>query len=324
MVNVIGGNGFFPFGGASNLGTGYMSQPLEGNQGPHEHLAHRRYETRMTTRDLLLGLSDYPDNRLYIPTEELLDEVFDRLIEITRIKPLVVFNDKEMDSQLTYKIMEDIFVLTEDREILKDTAGAWFRMFSATWHRYAELDEQHLRQIFQGIYRDHDSTSNAQSSSSGGSTSTSENTSKNQSTNDGQSNSDSKSDSASVGTTDSDAKNILSTMPQDKVFIKGDPLVQDVEYADNVTMNTSQGRDNSSQKSSNLSASHDWSWNGSSSGSYGRNVGSNASHSNNQSHSQGMSQSVYNTYRQWHDSSLDMTGGMYYQLVRAGLWSMFC
>ena len=324
MTNVIGQQGWTLGGSTTGFGTSIMSQPVEGNQGPHNHLAPTRYHTHMTTRDLLLGLSDYPDNRLYLPTEELLDEVFERLIEITRIKPLVVFDDKEMDSQLTFKILEDIFVLTEDRMILKDTPGAWWRFFAATWHRFAELDEQHLRQIFQGIYRDHDSTSKSQNASSGGNTGTSENENKNQSANDGQSNSDSKGDTVNASVSDSDTKNIVSSMPQDKVLIKGDPLIQDVEYADNLAMNTGQNRDNSSQKSSNLSGSHDWAWSGSTAGSYSRNISSNNSHGNSQSHSVGMSQSVYNTYKQWHDSALDMTGGMYFQMVRAGLWSQFC
>jgi hypothetical protein len=54
-------------------------------------------------------------------------------------------------------------------------------------------------------------------------------------------------------------------------------------------------------------------------------VSKNTSISNNtsSSHNVGMSRGVFAIYDEWVRSYRDMTGGMYYQMTKSGLWSLF-
>ena len=63
----------------------FTSNPLGGNDGPRNYLAPQRYDAVITTRDCILSLSDYPDNRYYVPTEKLIEDNFGRIIEVTGI-----------------------------------------------------------------------------------------------------------------------------------------------------------------------------------------------------------------------------------------------
>ena len=132
------------------IGTS-VYQPYHGNTGPHEHNAPKSYPVKMDTRDMILSLSDYPDNRLYVPMEKLIDENFERLVDITGIEPLKVFNDEDANARLTFKIIQQILLLTQDRYVRYATNGRFWQMFSTVWDMNAELTRQNLVEIYKGI-----------------------------------------------------------------------------------------------------------------------------------------------------------------------------
>ena len=104
----------------------FVANVPHGNNGPKEHLGHYRYDTKITTRDCVLALSDYPDNRYYLPTDKLIRDNFDRIVDVTGIEPLRVFNSEEDDERLTYEIVSNILLLTQDRQICYDTVGRFW------------------------------------------------------------------------------------------------------------------------------------------------------------------------------------------------------
>ena len=224
----------------------YVGYVPGGSHGPDEYLAHKKYDTMITTRDCVLSLSDYPDNRLYIPTEKLIADNFGRIIDVTEIEPMKVFNNKEQDERLTFEIIKNILLMTQDRHIMYDTTGRWWNQFATIWRMYSELSRQHLIQIYKGIYRDSDGTSDLNHSRNG-----------------------------SEGFNTSDAEN------------------------------------------------HTWGWNISESQNTSFQKSANSSNNTSSSHNVGMNKGVFAIYDQWVRSYRDMTGGMYYQMTRAGLWSTF-
>lgn len=293
----------------------YVGSPWNGSDGPKDYLGHNRYDSMITTRDCILALSDYPDNRLYIPTEKLIKDNFDRIIEVTEIEPLKVFDDPLEDSRLTYEIISNILLLAQDRQIIYDTTGRWWSQFALIWRQYSELSRQHLIQIYKGIYRDNDGTSDSVGNSNGTSDSTSDSKSDSRNTNDARGTNG----SVSSGLSYSDGRNANITLPQDRVDLLMTPKSDLLDYADNTGTNISE------QESLNTSdgESHNWGW----SIAKGHNVGSNKSvnNSNNtsSSHSVGMTKGVFAIYDEWVRSYRDMTGGMWYQMQRAPLWSIF-
>ena len=286
-----------------------------GNQGPRNHLAHKRYETRITTRDCVLALSDYPDNRYYIPMEKLIEENFERIVEITGIEPLRVFDNTAEDQEITYQIVKDILLLTQDRQILYDTTGRWWEMFAVTWRRYAELTRQHLIQLYKGIYRDQDGTSDSVGNTNGSTDATSDSKSLSKNTN------DSKSTNGSVSTQDSnsDTRGANSTLPQDRVNVDLTPHNNVLSYADNTNVNLNAAE----SLSTNDTEGHNWGWSIAENHSIGRNKSVNRSDNSSSSHNVGFNKGVFGIYDEWVRSYRDMTGGMYYQMQKAALWSIF-
>ena len=293
----------------------YVKPVPHGNNGPDDHLGQRRYDSMITTRDCILSLSDYPDNRYYIPTEKLIEDNFERIIDVTGIEPLKVFNNEEEDNVLTYEIIKNILLMTQDRQIGYDTTGRWWSEFALIWRMYAELSRQHLVQIYKGIYRDSDSTGNSIGNSNGSSTSTTEGASKNKNSNDGRNTSG----SVSGSVTNSDTRNTNTTLPQDRVDAIMEPGSDILDYGDSTSVNrgVTEGLNTSD------SAGHNWGW--SITDAQSTSVNKSVSNNNNtsSSHNVGFNKGVFAIYDQWVRSYRDMTGGMYYQMKRSALWSIF-
>ena len=301
----------------------YIPGPPHGNQGPDEFLGHRRYDTHITTRDCILTLGDYPDNRYYVPTEKLIEDNFERIIDVTGIEPLKVFNNEEEDNKLTYEIIRNILLLTQDRQIGFDTTGRWWSQFSVIWRMYAELTRQHLIQIFKGIYRDQDSTSDTVGNTNGSSSSTSESKSKTENTNDSRSQNGSVNGSVSESTSDSDTRNASTTLPQDRVDQILSPKTQTLDYADNAGTNLSHSLNHNESIGTNDAEGHNWGWSLSNGQNVSESKSINTSDNSSSSHNVGMSRGVFSIYDEWVKSYRDMSGGMYYQMTRSGLWSIF-
>lgn len=301
----------------------YVKPVPHGNQGPDEHLGHYRYDSMITTRDCILALSDYPDNRYYIPTEKLIQDNFERIIEVTEIQPLNVFNNEEENTRITYEIVRNILLMTQDRHIGYDTTGRWWSQFSLTWRMYSELTRQHLIQIYKGIYRDQDSTNDTIGNTNGSNSSTSDAKSKTENTNDSRTSSGSVGSSVSDNESDSDTRNASTTLPQDRVTHILTPGTKTMEYADNASANLNKSSSHQEGLTTNDAESHNWGW--SISNGHNTSVTKNVSNSNNTSstHNVGMSKGVFAIYDEWVRSYRDMTGGMYYQMTRSGLWSIF-
>lgn len=301
----------------------FVANVPHGNNGPKEYLGHYRYDTKITTRDCVLALSDYPDNRYYLPTDKLIKDNFDRIVDVTGIEPLRVFNNEEDDERLTYEIVSNILLLTQDRQICYDTVGRFWSQFSVIWRMYSELTRQHLVQIYKGIYRDSDSTSDSVGNSNNSSDSTSLSKSKTTNTNDSRNQSGSVGASVSESNSDSDARNSNSTLPQDQVVSGMKPKSDVLGYADNVSINKSE--QDSHQESLNTSDAegHNWGWSLTNSESSSENHSIGRSDNTSSSHSVGISRGIFSIYDEWVRSYRDMTGGMYYQMQRAGLWSIF-
>ena len=96
-----------------------------------------------------------------------------------------------------------------------------------------------------------------------------------------------------------------------------------MEYADNASANLNKSSSHQEGLTTNDSESHNWGW--SISNGHNTSVTKNVSNSNNTSstHNVGMSKGVFAIYDEWVRSYRDMTGGMYYQMTRSGLWSIF-
>ena len=301
----------------------YVRPVPNGNNGPDEHLGHHRYDSMITTRDCILSLSDYPDNRYYIPTEKLIQDNFERIIEVTGIQPLNVFNNEEENTRITYEIVRNILLMTQDRQIGYDTTGRWWSQFSLIWRMYSELTRQHLIQIYKGIYRDQDSTNDTIGNTNGSNSSTSYSKSKTENTNDSRTSSGAVGSSVTDNESDSDTRNASTTLPQDRVTHILTPGTPTMEYADNASANLTQSSSHQEGHTTNDSESHNWGW--SISNGHNTSVTKNISNSNNTSstHNVGMSKGVFAIYDEWVRSYRDMTGGMYYQMTRSGLWSIF-
>lgn len=294
-----------------------------GSNGPDEHLGHYRYDAIITTRDCILSLSDYPDNRYYVPTEKLIKDNFGRIIEVTEIEPLKVFNDQKLDEELTFEIIKNILLMTQDRQIGYDTTGRWWSQFSTIWRMYAELTRQHLIQIFKGIYRDNDGTTD----SVGNSNSVNESSSKGQSytknTNDSRGNSGNIGTNVSDSESQSDTRNTNTTLPQDRVDYILTPGTNKIDYADNAGININHSHQQTEGFSTNDAENHNWGWSISDGQTTSLNKSTSNSNNSSSNHSVGMNKGVFAIYDQWVRSYRDMTGGMYYQMTRAALWSLF-
>lgn len=301
----------------------YVHNVPYGNEGPAEHLGHRRYDTMITTRDCILAITDYPDNRYYIPTEKLIEDNFGRIIDVTGIKPLKVFNNSAMDEELTYEIIKNILLMTQDRQICYDTTGRWWSQFATIWRMYEELTRQHLIQIYKGIYRDQDGTSD----SSGNSNSTNESISKGESysknTNDGRSTSGSVGSSISDTESDSDARQSGTTLPQNRVDYLMTPGNDMLDYADTTSVNLQKSHQGSESMNTSDNEGHNWGWSISDSQNTSKQKSTSNSNNSASSRNVGMNKGVFAIYDQWVRSYRDMTGGMYYQMCRASLWSIF-
>lgn len=301
----------------------YVSGVPYGNNGPAEHLGHRRYDAIITTRDCILSLSDYPDNRYYIPTEKLIQDNFGRIIEVTEISPLKVFDDKELDEELTYEIIRNILLMTQDRQICYDTTGRWWSQFATVWRMYSELTRQHLIQIYKGIYRDQDGISDSVGNSHGSSESTSKSDSFSKNTNDSRNTSGSVGTSVSESESNSDTRNASATLPQNRVDYLMTPGNDTLDYADNTSVNLSKSTQDAESMSTNDAEGHNWGWQISDSQNTSYNKSVNSSDNSSSSHNVGMNKGVFAIYDQWVRSYRDMTGGMYYQMSRSALWSIF-
>lgn len=301
----------------------YVRPVPHGNNGPDEHLGHYRYDTMITTRDCVLSLSDYPDNRYYVPTEKLIKDNFDRIIEITEIEPLKVFNNPEQDTELTYEIIRNILLMTQDRQIGFDTTGRWWSQFALIWRMYSELSRQHLIQIYKGIYRDQDSTSDSVGNSNGSSSSTTEGKSRTENTSDSRTSSGSAGTGITDQTSESDTRNANTTLPQDRVQHNLKPNTPIMEYADNTSANLNESHSRNESLNTSDGEGHNWGWNISSGQNTSVNKSVNTNDNTSSSHSVGMSKGVFAIYDEWVRSYRDMTGGMYYQMTRSGLWSLF-
>lgn len=301
----------------------YVAPVPYGNDGPADHLGHYRYDTMITTRDCVLSLSDYPDNRHYVPTEKLISDNFGRIIEVTEIEPLKVFNNKEQDELLTFEIIRNILLMTQDRQIGFDTTGRWWSQFALIWRMYSELSRQHLIQIYKGIYRDNDGTSDSVGNTNGSSESTSKGESYSKNTNDSRNNSGSIGTSVNDQESDSDTRNASSTLPQNRVDYWMTPGKDYLDYADNASINLNKSHSQNEAFNTSDSEGHNWGW--SIAESQNTSVQKSISTSNNSSssHTVGMNKGVFAIYDQWVRSYRDMTGGMYYQMTRSGLWSLF-
>ena len=301
----------------------YVRPVPHGNNGPDDHLGHYRYDAMITTRDCILSLSDYPDNRYYVPTEKLIEDNFERIIEVTEIQPLNVFDNDEENTKITYEIVRNILLMTQDRQISYDTTGRWWSQFSLIWRMYSELTRQHLIQIYKGIYRDQDGTSDSVGNTNGNTASTSTGKSKTENTNDGRNTSGSVASNVSDNHTDSDTRNASTTLPQDRVLNDMKPRTPLISYADNVSVNLNDGTSHQESLNTTDAEGHNWGW--SISNGQNTSVSKNTSISNNtsSSHNVGMSRGVFAIYDEWVRSYRDMTGGMYYQMTKSGLWSLF-
>lgn len=301
----------------------YVASVPYGSDGPADHLGHRRYDSMITTRDCILALSDYPDNRFYIPTEKLIKDNFGRIIEVTEITPLKVFNNKELDEELTFEIIKNILLMTQDRQICYDTTGRWWSQFSTIWRMYAELTRQHLIQIYKGIYRDQDGTSDSVGNSNGSSESNSKSDSYSKNTNDSRNTSGSVGTNVSDSESDSDSRQSGTTLPQNRVDYLMTPGNDYIDYADNTSVNLSESHSGAESFNTNDAEGHNWGWQISDgqNTSYQKSVNSNNNSAS--SRNVGMNKGVFAIYDQWVRSYRDMTGGMYYQMTRAALWSIF-
>lgn len=301
----------------------YVAGVPYGNEGPKEHLGHRRYDTMITTRDCVLALSDYPDNRYYVPTEKLIKDNFGRIIEVTEITPLKVFDNKELDEELTYEIIKNILLMTQDRQICYDTTGRWWSQFATIWKMYAELTRQHLIQIYKGIYRDQDGTSDSMGNTNGSSETSSKGDSSSKNTNDSRSTSGSIGTNVSDSDNDSDSRQSGSTLPQNRVDYMMTPGNDLLDYADSASINLQKSHQGSEGMQTSDSEGHNWGWQISDgqNTSYQKSV--NTSNNSTSSRNVGMNKGVFAIYDQWVRSYRDMTGGMYYQMTRASLWSIF-
>ena len=301
----------------------FTSNPLGGNDGPRNYLATQRYDAVITTRDCILSLSDYPDNRYYVPTEKLIEDNFGRIIEVTGIEPLKVFNNKEEDENLTFEIVRNILLMTQDRQICYDTTGRWWSQFSTVWRMYSELTRQHLVEIYKGIYRDNDGTSDTLGSSSNTSNQTSKGESHSSGSNDSRNESASNGKSLSLGSNDSDTRNATTTLPQDRVSVTMVPGSETLDYADSASANISKSSSVSDSENTSDSEGHNWGWNISDSQNVSTSKSVGSSNNSSSSHNVGFSKGVFAIYDQWVRSYRDMTGGMYYQMQRSALWSIF-
>lgn len=301
----------------------YVRPVPRGNHGPDEHLAPYKYPVNITTRDCILALSDYPDNRYYIPTEKLIDDVFDRIIEVTEIRPLKVFNDEEKDSELTYNIIKNILLLTQDRNIMYETTGRFWQMFATIWWQYSELSRQHLIQIYKGIYRDSEGTTDSRNNSNGSSTSTSNGENLSKGTNDGRSTNGTVSTSQAENESDSDTRSTGTTLPQDRVDHIMNPRTDILDYADNASVNLNNTKGHNESLSTSDGEAHNWGWNFSKGQNTSVSKSVNRTDGSSTSFNTGMNKGVFAIYDQWVRSYRDMTGGLYYQMHRAGLWSIF-
>ena len=301
----------------------FTSNPLGGNDGPRNYLAPQRYDSVITTRDCILSLSDYPDNRYYVPTEKLIEDNFGRIIEVTGIEPLKVFNNKEEDENLTFEIVRNILLMTQDRQICYDTTGRWWSQFSTVWRMYSELTRQHLVEIYKGIYRDNDGTSDTLGSSSNTSDQTSKGESHSSGSNDSRNESASNGKSLSLGSNDSDTRNATTTLPQDRVSLTMIPGSETLDYADSASANISKSSSVSDSENTSDSEGHNWGWNISDSQNVSTSKSVGSSNNSSSSHNVGFSKGVFAIYDQWVRSYRDMTGGMYYQMQRSALWSIF-
>ena len=301
----------------------YVGYVPGGSHGPDEYLAHKKYDTMITTRDCVLSLSDYPDNRLYIPTEKLIADNFGRIIDVTEIEPMKVFNNKEQDERLTFEIIKNILLMTQDRHIMYDTTGRWWNQFATIWRMYSELSRQHLIQIYKGIYRDSDGTSDSVGNANGSSESSSKGESYAQNTNDSRGTNGSVGTSVSEADSDSDTRNASTTLPQDRVETVMAPGGALVPYADNTSASLNHSRNGSEGFNTSDAENHTWGWNISESQNTSFQKSANSSNNTSSSHNVGMNKGVFAIYDQWVRSYRDMTGGMYYQMTRAGLWSTF-
>lgn len=301
----------------------FTSNPLGGNDGPRNYLAPQRYDSVITTRDCILSLSDYPDNRYYVPTEKLIEDNFGRIIEVTGIEPLKVFNNKEEDENLTFEIVRNILLMTQDRQICYDTTGRWWSQFSTVWRMYSELTRQHLVEIYKGIYRDNDGTSDTLGSSSNTSDQTSKGESHSSGSNDSRNESASNGKSLSLGSNDSDTRNATTTLPQDRVSVTMVPGSETLDYADSASANISKSSSVSDSENTSDSEGHNWGWNISDSQNVSTSKSVGSSNNSSSSHNVGFSKGVFAIYDQWVRSYRDMTGGMYYQMQRSALWSIF-
>lgn len=301
----------------------FTSNPLGGNDGPRNYLAPQRYDAVITTRDCILSLSDYPDNRYYVPTEKLIEDNFGRIIEVTGIEPLKVFNNKEEDENLTFEIVRNILLMTQDRQICYDTTGRWWSQFATVWRMYSELTRQHLVEIYKGIYRDNDGTSDTLGSSSNTSDQTSKGESHSSGSNDSRNESASNGKSLSLGSNDSDTRNATTTLPQDRVSLTMIPGSETLDYADSASANISKSSSVSDSENTSDSEGHNWGWNISDSQNVSTSKSVGSSNNSSSSHNVGFSKGVFTIYDQWVRSYRDMTGGMYYQMQRSALWSIF-
>lgn len=301
----------------------FVKHVPRGSNGPDDHLGHYRYDPMITTRDCILALSDYPDNRYYLPTEKLIEDNFDRIIDVTEIQPLKIFNNKEEDSRITYEIIRNILLMTQDRQIGYDTVGRWWSQFALIWRMYSEITRQHLIEIYKGIYRDQDSTSDSVGNSNGSSDSTSQGRSKNDNTNDSRNTSGSVSSSVSDGISDSDTRNTTTTLPQDRVEQILTPRSEVMPYADNAGVNLSESKNHNEGINTSDSEGHNWGWSIANGQTTSVNKSINNSNNTSSSHNVGMSKGVFAIYDEWVRSYRDMTGGMYYQMTREALWSIF-
>ena len=301
----------------------YVRPVPHGNNGPDDHLGHYRYDAMITTRDCILSLSDYPDNRYYVPTEKLIEDNFERIIEVTEIQPLNVFDNDEENTRITYEIVRNILLMTQDRQISYDTTGRWWSQFALIWRMYSELTRQHLIQIYKGIYRDQDSTSDSVGNTNGSTANTTEGKSKTENSNDSRGANGSVGSSVSDNENNSDTRNATTTLPQNRAKHILTPGTETMDYADSATAQLNKSTTHQESTNTNDSESHNWGW--SIANGHNTSVNKSINNSNNTSstHNVGMSKGVFAIYDEWVRSYRDMTGGMYYQMTRSGLWSLF-
>ena len=289
-----------------------VRSPMEGNSGPQEYNAPWQYPIKIDTYACVRALTDYPNYKNFIPADELINKAFPRIIEVTKIEPLMVTGDMERDSEITFHVVKTILMLTIDRTIGYETTGRFWMMFRTVWYQFSELTRQHLIQIYKGIYRTNDITGNTVGNQNH------QGSYEKEGTNDTYGGDNHKGGDSQVQDQETKQKDTSTTLPQDD--LQHNALATDLDkldYADAVGTNH------------NLTSTHtvgtNWAdntnWQHTQYKETGWDVSENVSSQS--QHSTGMGLPVLEIMQGWVYSYMDMTGGMYYEMKRSGLWMPF-